>query len=239
MSSRVISHRLPSSTGRDSRFTIRHNEQHPGSPFWVHCLSSSGELFAADDPHKDLVDLVNGLKAERGIPPGGAFSINEHRQVIARMNAPPTAKEKTHHVIEIDSRGSVATYNPRIAFRGGKMDPEATPREGDVWPGPLCGMTYTFAAQQNPKPPSRNLDEIWMEVEGINVELSQDAAIDPYPPLPGADALGNFLAVLRRCLPSGGVFRVNERGRAFTPDHATFIGVVPTARWFLPLHARS
>ena len=239
MNSRIISHRLPSCPGRDSRFTLRHNTQQPQNPFWVFYESPTGDLIAADDPHPELVELVNALKTAFGNQAGGSFSINEHSQVIARMAAPAAAKEKAHHVIASDVQGVVRTYKSNITFASGRLDPAATPQEGAPWLGPLCGMTYTFAAPQNPKPPSRNLDEIWMEVEGSIVQLSKDAGGDPYPPSPGVDLLANFLVALRRYLPTGGRVRVNERGRAFTSDSTTFVGIVPVARWFKPLTSRA
>jgi hypothetical protein len=189
------------------------------------------------------VGLVNALKQAHGNQPGGSFSINEHGQLIARMNAPSGAKERAHHVVALDGGGNVITYlEQTITFRGGLLDPTSTPTEGEPWTGPLCGMSYTFAAPNNPKPPTRNLDEVWTEIEGEKIQLSRDARLDLYPPPVGP--LAELLKALRRLLPSGGRFRVNERGRAFTSDEATFIGLVPSAQgapeqWFKPLTARS
>jgi|SRR5580700_1021902 hypothetical protein len=238
MMDRVISHRLPVCPGHDSRFTIRHH----GTELWVFCKIPGGDPVPADAAHPHLVELVNALKQQHGNQPGGSFSINEHGQVIARMHAPSGAKERAHHVVALDLQGNVMTYREHITFRGGLLDPMSTPTEGEPWTGPLCGMSYTFAAPNNPKPPTRNLDEIWVEIEGENVQLSRDARLDPYPPPAGP--LVNFLKALRRQLPSGGPFRVNEHGRAFTSDENIFIGIVPSAQgapeqWFKPLNARS
>ena len=65
--------------------------------------------------------------------------------------------------------------------------------------GPLCGMTYTFAAPGNPKPPSRNLDEIFVEEEGSVLQISSHLPVHPYPPAVGVLAI--FLQSLRRQLP--------------------------------------
>ena len=135
------------------------------------------------------------------------------------------------------------TYLDRvITFHGGTLNPESTPREGEQWVGPLCGMSYRLAAPDHPQPPSRNVDEIWMVREGQIVQMSADAHIDPYPPKSGP--LVDFLQALRRQIPSGGRFRVNERGRAFTSKGGIFIGLIPSAQeapdqWFRPLTARS
>jgi hypothetical protein len=94
-------------------------------------------------------------------------------------------------------------------------------------------MSYSFVAPSNPQTPSNNLDEVFVNINGQRVQLSADAGLAPYPPRVGP--LSEFLAALRRQLPIGGRFRVNEHGRAFTSDGNIFIGQVPLAQWFSPL----
>lgn len=233
---RVIPQRLPSCPGRNSRHTVRQNYSESGSPWWVFYEDPSGNLIQADDPHMDLVELVNFLKLQQGNQPGGGFSINEHGQIIARMSAPLGQAGQSVHVIGVEA-GHVITYRTPITFLRRVLDPTVTPQEGDPWPGPRCGMSYRFAAPGNPKPPSRNFDEVWTEVEGQICQLSVDAGISSYPPHSGP--LSNFLEALRHQLPNGGRFRVNEHGRAFTAGSSVFIGCVPLDDWFRPLRARS
>jgi hypothetical protein len=190
----------------------------------------------ADDPHEELVALVNSLKNELANTEGGPFSINEHGQVIARARA-TSGPGNTIHIINVTGRGAVSTYGTPILFQDGGLDPRAAPREGAGWPGPRSGMTYKFAAPGNPKPPSRRLNEIFVEEEGEVLQISTHAGIDPYPPTDGP--LFDFLLALRRLLPSGGRFRVNEHGRAFTSNGSIFIGTIPHDEWFRPLTARS
>ena len=139
----------------------------------------------------------------------------------------------THTRVVAISVGSVEKYTSTITFQGGAIDPTATLAEGSEWPGPQCGSTYRFAAPGNRKPPSHNLDEVWTEVEGQIDLLSTHIKASPYPPTSGPMAA--FLNALRRQLPQGGRFRVNEHGRAFTADQNLFIGVVPLDFWFPPL----
>ena len=226
--SRVIPKRLPVCPNRDSRFSLR---QYLGA-WWVHYQDASGTYIPADAAHTQLVDLVTALKAAEGNAPGGAFSINERGQVIARMKAPPGYPQNAIHVVDI-STGAVWAYSQTITFSGGVIDPTIMPDEGDPWLGPRCGLTYKFAALGNKKPPSHNLDEVWTEVDGKDDLLSTHTKPAPYPPTSGA--LAQFLAALRRALPSGGRFRVNEHGRAFTADSNLFIGQVPIATWFPPI----
>jgi hypothetical protein len=227
----VIPKRLPVCPGRDSRFTIRHNSDN-GGEWWVYYEAPGGTLIPADLPHVELVTLVNKLKEAEGNAPGGSFSINEHFQIIARTKAPAGYQQNTIHVVDISS-GGVKAYTPTITFQAGVLDPTTVPDEGSPWPGPRCGSTYRFAAPGNKKPPSHNLDEIWTEIEGQIDLLSAHAASIPYPPTAGP--LAGFITALRRQLPSGGRFRVNEHGRAFTADNNSFIGNVPLGSWFAPL----
>lgn len=230
-SGRVIPKRLPACPGRNSRFTIRHNPDRENG-WWVYYESPDGTLLPSDDDHSDLVALVNSLKEAEGNAPGGGFSINEHFQVIARTTATPNYGGQSIHVVGL-SGGVIAIYNQTIIFQDGLLLPTITPLEGEEWTGPLCGMTYSFAAPGSPKGPSRNFDEVFVEIDGQKHFLSTDVGTNPYPPTTGP--LATFLAALRGQLPIGGRFRVNEHGRAFTSDNTTFIGVVPLAQWFKPL----
>jgi hypothetical protein len=233
---RAISQQIPVCPGRDSRHSIRHNHSEPGDPWWVFYQDTDLNLIPSDDPHTDLVELVNLLKEQQGNQLGGGFSINEHGQVIARMQAPPGYGGQSIHVVGVLA-GNVRTYTTPITFQGGVLDPRVSVSEGDDWPGPLCGMSYTFAAPGNPKQPSRNYNEIWTEIGGQVRLLSAEAAITPYPPAAGP--LAEFLSALRRQCPNGGRFRVNEWGRAFTSDGSIFVGTIPAGQWFQPITATS
>jgi hypothetical protein len=236
MPGRIIGTRLPCCPGKDSRYTLKHNTNRAGRPWWVYYEPPGDDPISADDAHEALVALVNTLKREMAQTEGGPFSINEHGQVIARARA-PSGPGHTIHVINITNRGVVSTYLTPILFQQGQLDPQARPEEGELWPGPLSGMTYKFAAPGNPKPPSRNLDEVFVEEEGVVLQISHHAGIRPYPPSSGP--LSRFLQALRRRLPNGGRFRVNEHGRAFASNGSIYIGEIPRNEWFRPLTARS
>jgi hypothetical protein len=237
MAGRIIGSRLPCCPGKDSRFTIKKNPDRPDVRWWIFYEPPGADPIPADDPHSELISLVNSLKAEMAESTGGGpFSINEHSQVIARAKA-PTGPGNAIHVIDVTSRGTVATYSTPIVFKAGTLDPRVMPREGAPWPGPLSGMSYSFAAPGHAKPPSRKVDEVFVEEEGVVLQISTHRGIDPYPPSGGP--LANFLQALRRQLPPGGRFRVNEHGRAFTSNGSIYIGSIPTAEWFRPLTSRS
>jgi hypothetical protein len=143
-SGRVIPKKLPACPGRDSRFTIRNNPNQ--NSWWVYYESPDGTLFPSDDNHPELVALVNSLKEAEGNSPGGGFSINEHFQVIARTTAPASYGGGSIHVVGLNDGGVIATYEQPLVFQGGLLAPTLSPIEGQEWNGPLCGMTYSFAA---------------------------------------------------------------------------------------------
>jgi len=233
---RIIGQKVPICPGVDSLFRIRHNPAEDGNPWWVFYGTDASDFVPADDPHLELVELVNLLKQQQDGQAGGRFSINEHGQVIARMGAPAGVPGQAVHVVGVRA-GQVVTYTNPITFRRGRLDPRATVNEGQLWPGPRCGVSYKFCAPGNAQQPSGNFEEISITVAGQLRQISAEAQIRQYPPNRGQ--LAQFLQALRRQLPNGGRFRVNEQGRAFTSDGALFIGTVPLSDWFKPLTARS
>jgi|ERR1700733_811025 len=233
---RIIGQKVPICPGIDSLFRIRHNANEDGSPWWVFYGEDSSDLVPADDPHSELVELVNFLKQQQEGQAGGRFSINEHGQVVARMKAPDGVSGQAVHVVGVRA-GQVVTYTSPVTFRRGRLDPRAIVDEGQIWPGPRCGVSYTFCAPGNAQQPSGNFEEISTMVAGQLRQISAEAQIRQYPPTRGQLAV--FLQALRRQLPNGGRFRVNEHGRAFTSNNWSFIGTVPLSVWFRPITATS
>ena len=233
---RIVSQKVPICPGVDSLFRIKHNASEDGNPWWVFYGENAGDSMPADDPHPELVELVNFLKLQQDGQQGGRFSINEHGQVIARMQAPRGVPGQAIHVVGVRA-GEVITYGSTITFRGGRLNPRAVVNEGQSWLGPRCGNTFKFCAPGNAQAPSGNFEEVSTLVGGMLRQLSSEASIRQYPPARGPLAL--FLQALRRQLPNGGRFRVNEHARAFTSSDATFIGTVPLSDWFRPITAKS
>jgi hypothetical protein len=220
------------SPGRDARFTLKTNRDQDNQ-WWVHYEPQGADPIPADQAHPELVELLTVLKGSEGQGPGGGFTINEHSQVIARTSpAGGYQGQAAVHIIGIQN-GAVVTYTNPITFHGGALNPSSTPAEGDAWPGPACGTTYTFAAQSAPRAPFHKLHDVRIEVDGAPVFLSSHCGLASYPPATGP--LADFLAALRRQIPDGGRFRVNKCGRAFTSDGNRFVGTVPLQQWFRPI----
>lgn len=231
--SRVVLKHLPVCPGKDSRFTLRRNHAQ-GGEWWVY-YDFEGEDIPSDQAHSELVERVLQIKEQLGGTEGGSFSINEHSQVIARMSGPPGSNRNSIHAVDV-AGGKVFTYSNVITFRGGELDPTLTPEEGSPWEGPLCGTTYTFGAAWKRDNKSANYEDVRIKDTEDRLSL-QVTGHSSYPPASGQ--LADFLAALRRVLPEGGRFRVNEHRRAFTSDPpSVFIGIAPPhPEWFRPIAA--
>ncbi|HUY35864.1 MAG TPA: hypothetical protein VMV69_24185 [Pirellulales bacterium] len=114
MPGRIIGTRLPCCPGKDSRYTVKHNSLRAGRPWWVFYEPTGNDPIPADDPHEELVALVNSLKMEMAQSEGGPFSINEHDQVIARCKA-PAGPGNVIHIINIKSNPLSAWFRPLTA----------------------------------------------------------------------------------------------------------------------------
>ncbi|HEV7406510.1 MAG TPA: hypothetical protein VGO11_26400 [Chthoniobacteraceae bacterium] len=226
---KVIPKQLPMRPGKNSRYTLKR----AFGEWWVHYQSTSGDI-AADQPHPLLAERINRLKLISH-DEGGSFSINEHSQVIARMKGPTGSDRDSIHVVDIGG-GAVFAYPNVITFQNGALDPTSILSEGTPWTGPLCGSTYTFSISGKRDNTSGQFEEIL--IKDSSERLSQHVSgIPSYPPPQGP--LAEFLAALRRVLPGGGRFRINEHRRVFTsnPPHF-FVGIAPPSPlWFRPIPA--
>src|ERR1035437_1696716 len=95
------------------------------------------------------------------------FKQRKPRSLCARRPENESAghqRMQTKTLPESQNHGDWRESKSRRPFFRSLLDPEATAEEGGPWPGPRCGMTYKFVAPNNPKPPSRNFDEIFVEI---------------------------------------------------------------------------
>ena len=231
--SRVVPKQLPVCPSRDSRFTLKQNYAE-GGVWWVYYASAGGDI-PADQAHPKLVERILQIKQQLVGTEGGSFSINEHFQVIARMSGPPNSNRESIHAVDV-AGGTVFTYSNLITFQGGVLDPTVATTEGTPWTGPLCGSTYIFGVAGKRDNISGNYEDV--RIKDTEERLSLHATgFSSYPPPSGS--LADFLAALRRVLPVGGRFRVNEHCRAFTSDSpSAFIGIAPPyPDWFRPISA--
>jgi hypothetical protein len=140
MSPIVFEGNWPVSVSRDAKFSVR-------SEKGVHVIgilyeTREGEKwYPTNSHHEDLVKMVNKIKTEISATPGGAFYLNEYRQVIVPAGDPLTyfyAGDYEKDLI-FDFEGKKLCGLP--------ADLEGNPlKPGDTWVGPHAGIPYTLKA---------------------------------------------------------------------------------------------
>ena len=189
----------PSNVNKDAKYTVRleRGEYVVG----IYYLSNDGELwYPSSANHPDLVEMVNNIKNHFAGSPGGAFYINEYKQVLV----PVIGEEKDYylageyrHPLEFEFEGKILSGDAKD-LNGRRIRP------GDVWVGPHPGIPYTLKAggkdiyykyrvRPNVEKKVCLSDHINKEAEKVALEIAQ---------LKGA---------------AGGRFYVNEFCQMFTP----------------------
>ena len=165
--------------------------------------------------------MVNVVKIETTGNPGGAFYINEYKQVIV----PASDGSGKYYLageysipLEFIFEGNIISGNA-LDYNGQSLSP------GDVWAGPHAGIPYVLSAAKK--------DVTYEEEVRPNVtrkhELSQHI---------GKDQAFTVVRPLLANKPSGGRIYVNEYCQVFAPCEGTngfnyiFMGSISLAHWF-------
>jgi hypothetical protein len=183
----------------------------------VYRVSDRERELLTTDNHDDLVEKINNVKLELTSTPGGAFYINEYRDVLVpdTINGGCVYAGNYTRDLEFDYNGILIT--PRA--------PQDL-RPGDPWPGPHAGIRYTLAASggeiRYELKSGRNIRERW---------LSDDVGRS------AADELARRVATIKG--NSGGRFYVNEACEIFAPltraeggVEYVYIGPLADSAWF-------
>lgn len=131
----------PANVSRDAKYMVRH---HQGKmKICLYYRSDAGEeWFLSTADHAELVSMVNSVKVLATGIPGGAFYINEYRQVIVPVSGQGSeyyyAGEYAHD-LEFTFEGRVIT-NRAVNREGRPLQP------GDVWEGIHPGIPYSLKA---------------------------------------------------------------------------------------------
>ena len=186
--------------------------------------------YATTDDHSELVNMVNQVKLSLGLPPNGAFYINEYKQVIV-----PTARSEDyylagtyHQPLRFDFDGKVLSGEP-VSINGEPLSP------GDTWDGPHPGIPYVLSAGGN-------------DVSFTSTRIVQGGKIQRKTVLSkiiGTDRAVTVAAMVRAAKGfAGGRFFVNEFRTVFAPVHEgnqwryVYIGQLDLENWFPPPHAQ-
>lgn len=183
----------------------------------VYRVSNREKELLTTDRHDELVEMVNQVKLELTGSPGGAFYINEYRDVLVpdTINGGCVYAGNYTRDLEFDYNGTRITPRPPH---------DLSP--GDPWLGPHVGIRYTLMAGGG---------EIRYELKsGRTIRahwLSDDVGRQR------ADELARRIATIKG--NSGGRFYINEACEMFAPlggeeggvDYI-YLGPLEDSAWF-------
>ena len=167
-------------------------------------FDESDQWLLATKSHPELVAMVNQVRLELNETPGGAFYINEYKQVLV-----PDRKEKIYYLAGTYSEPLRFTFSDGtrdITISGEPVDLGGDPIPiGGEWKGLHHGIRYTLAAGGNdiyytcfPRPDVKR-----------TVKLSKEV---------GADAAAQIASKVKAIKGfQGGRFYVNEWREMFAP----------------------
>ena len=104
------------------------------------------QIYPATHDHPKLVKMVNGVKEEAGLQPGGIFIINEWRQVIVPVSADPENESVQYHYAG-EYHDDIVLKMEGSQFSGRPFDIKGLPlKPGSAWNGPRPGLKYKLKA---------------------------------------------------------------------------------------------
>lgn len=206
---------IPSNVSKDAKYSVVSGREGYEVRLKFRLSSRETELLTTDK-HPELVEMVNEVKQEFNGALGGAFYINEFRDVLV-----PTVGGDCYFA---------GTYQRTLEFDmdGQTIGPKALPglQPGDVWSGPHVGIRYKLKAGGR--------DISYERVSGSRVteyRLSDEHGPDD------AAALAKRLATHKS--DAGGRIYLNEAGEFFAPPSSpagdyTYLGGLDEDLWFPP-----
>lgn len=216
----VFKGNCPRVVNKDAKYSVRSGPN--GSVVSLIYRSLDDERwYATSEDHSELVNMVNEVKTSLGLPPNGAFYINEYKQVIV-----PTAHSDNYYLagkyekpLRFEFEGFILSGEP-TNLEGQPMKP------GDVWDGPHTGIPYVLCAggkdvkyTMRPRP---NVEKDVSLGKSIGVNKASEVACK--------------IAAL--CGLEGGRFYVNEFLSVFKPVNGKheveyyYVGQIDLNSWF-------
>jgi hypothetical protein len=207
----------PSNVNKDAKYSVVHSAAGSMEIRLVYRVSNREKELLTTDRHDKLVEMVNKVKLELTGFLGGAFYINEYRDVLVpdTTNGGSIYAGNYTRDLEFDYNGTLIT--PRA--------PQGV-KPGDPWPGPHVGIRYTLMVGggdiRYELRSGRTIREQW---------LSDD--VGPRP----ANELARRLAANKG--NSGGRFYINEACEMFAPlggaeggVEYVYLGPLEDSAWF-------
>jgi hypothetical protein len=196
----------PSNVNKDAKYTVRleKGEYVVG----IYYVSSDGELwYPSSGDHPGLVEMVNDVKKYYSGSPGGAFYINEYKQVIV-----PVQGEESDYYF-------AGEYNNPLEFEfeGKKISGDAKDLDGkkihpgDVWVGPHPGIPYVLKAG------GKDIQyEYW-----VRPKVKKRVRLSDHVDNKTAEIIARDIAQIKGA--AGGRFYVNEFCQMFAPKGSSGI----------------
>jgi hypothetical protein len=214
----VFSGNCPGNVNKDAKYHVKSD----GSVAVPYKATDEELWWLSTELHRDLVDMVNGVKGAAGFGRGGAFYINEYQQVLV-----PTGAPATYYL--------AGEYHPKLKFQfetktltGEPVSAAGAPlKAGDRWEGPHPGIPYVLTASgadikysYEPRP---NVETTVKLSKRRGVQIAKDVA-----------------AQIRPFKAAGGRFYVNEHCAMFAPVASVqdqtwtyvYVGQIDLASWF-------
>ena len=210
----------PKNVNKDAKYTVRsHNGQYVVG---ITYQSDNGERwFPFTQEHAALAQMVNAVKNDMTGNPGGAFYINEYKQVIV----PASDGSGKYYLageytipLEFIFEGNIISGNA-VNYSGERLS------SGEVWAGPHAGIPYVLSRAKKDITYEAEVRPYVTKQHGLSRYIGKDQAFAVVRPL-----LAHKL--------DGGRIYVNEYCQIFAPCEGTkgfqyiYIGEVNLAQWF-------
>lgn len=215
----------PGNVARDAKYSVRSIKDKKIFGIGVEYLAEGDERWhPCIDTHPELVEMVNAVKLELAGVPGGAFYINEYRQVIVPVKEASTSVYYYAGVYDkdliFDFEGKRISGRP-LSLAGTPLSP------GDSWEGVHPGISYVLKA---------GATDIYYEVE-VKPGVTRRGVLSK---VIGAQNAREAIQIVARIKGhQGGRFYVNEFRQIFTPlgqnnlIEYTYVGELPEPeKWF-------
>src|SRR5690554_5623978 len=195
----------PSNVNKDAKYSVKHEAGN--YVVGIYYKTNDGEIwYPISEDHSELVEMVNEVKIHFTGSPGGAFYINEYRQVLV-----PCAGEEGDYYLAGEYTNDLVFEFEGKTISGDAVDLDGNPiQPGDPWQGPHPGIPYIFSAggkdiyyRYNPRP------RVEEEVRLSKILGTEKAA-----------KVARWVAEVKG--RAGGRFYVNEFQQVFTPQNGDF-----------------
>lgn len=194
----------PTNVSRDAKYSVRYEEG--DYVVGVVYRSDEGEIwYPISGEHPDLVEMVNAIKVHYNGQPGGAFYINEYKQVIvpAGGNGEYYLAGEYEQELKFELEGKI--------FSGSGLTPDGKQMQpGDKWEGIHPGIPYTLAASGK---------DIYFRYEA-RPRVEKEERLSRVIGKTKAAAVAKMIADVKG--KSGGRFYINEFRQMFTPKDGEY-----------------